>query len=355
MKIFSIPFAFQLLFYTGSNIKKEFYKPLVKELVAELPIDNIQYKSFPCEKPTFLNDTVIISHSFGGYLALKDYIQNSTNIKGLILVNSHTNNGKSMPYPSIPNSDIQVPYLVINGEKDGRLSKYAVLEDYWDLMEDNNVAFCNYILKPEWGHFDAFEPEHVHELSNIIKSFLSSKIIKTETKKEMKINHESLSREMFTKYGYNKQNIMRNCYSYDSSIGFFDYLLKLNVPEFHYKWIHFVLFLSSSPKSFNVLYTDAKKNILFKSKHVSQQEFENGYKNHFESKEISESIVFFPKKLPTNLYGLYTWLLCSPTIRHVDGKINVSYFYLPLPDDRVYYKIKNSKKVVKLHTVVYCE
>ena len=205
-------------------------------------------------------------------------------------------------------------------------------------------------MKPNWGHFDAFEPEHVHELSKIISSFVSSKIIKTETKKEPE--YDSLTHAMFLKYGYNKQNIMKNCYSYDNSIGFFDYLLKLNVPGFHYKWIHFILFLSSSPKSFNVLYTDAKTNILIKSKNVCQEEFEQGYKNHFESKEISDSIVFLPKKLPTNLYGLYTWLLCSPSLKHVNGKMYVYYFYLPLPDERVYYKIKNSKKVVKLHTVV---
>lgn len=350
MKIFSTLSAFQLLLYTGSNIKKEFYNPLVKNLVTELPIENVQYKSFPCEKPTIFNETVIISHSFGGYLAIKDYIQNSTNIKGLILINSHTNNGKSMPYPSISNTQIQVPYLILNGEKDTRLSKYAILEDYWDLVEDNNLEFCNYILKEEWGHFNAFETEHVQELSNIIKSFISSKVILS--KKEDNSIYKSLSHKTFTKYGYNKQNIINNCYSFDNSIGFFDYLLKLNIPGFHYKWIHFILFLSFSPKSSSGLYTDAKTNILFKSKNVCPEAFEKGYKKHFESKEISDSIVFLPKKLPTNLYGLYTWLLCSPTIKNVNKKIHVSYFYLALPDERIYYKIKNSKKVVKLYTVI---
>ena len=339
MKLLKHFLGFHFLFYKGSHVTEETYKPLQKQLELKIPIDSFQFHD-----SSNLNEnekeTVFIAHSFGGYFAMNDCLKNNTNIDALILINSHSNIAKRAIYPSIDEGKLQIPTLFITAENDSRLPLENVVSDMWEMIEKENLKNSRYIFFNDWNHFDAFSENNVEKVSLIIRDFLEQH---TNDSLYMQKKNEALQ-----KYGFETKYFTPHYISFDYTLNMFDYLLKLNIPRVHFIWIHNLLFLYSKPSEFfNYGFTDFTNSILLKTKNVISSDIERNYQKQIFSDNVKEKIIFHRIPLPMNIFGLYTWLFGIPPITKKHGHVHIFYFMLPLPDNVFYYKLPSYSRTLR--------
>lgn len=136
-------------FFPGSGIPVSTYTRFLQELQYSdcklNPVNNINISI----RPSVLmpENTVLIGHSFGGsiclWLALFDKAINRNNVKACILINSHFNQRRVMPYPPININKLDIPVLVMLSEHDNKLPLFKSLDDKLYVKEQNitNVQF----------------------------------------------------------------------------------------------------------------------------------------------------------------------------------------------------------------------
>lgn len=136
-------------FFPGSGIPVSTYAQFLQELQYSdcklNPVNNIHISI----RPSILmpKNTVLIGHSFGGsiclWLALFDKATNRNNVNACILINSHFNQRRVMPYPPININKLDIPVLVMLNEHDNKLPLFKALDDKLYVKEQNitNVQF----------------------------------------------------------------------------------------------------------------------------------------------------------------------------------------------------------------------
>lgn len=148
--IFSV-ISYKFRFLKGSFIKNSFYQPFFDELKSEHSIEFQEYLDFS----NYDKETILISHSFGGFFALLHGIKNPEKIRAIILVNSHFNQNYQMPYFAIRLKYVSQPTLVIYTSKDNKLPAEKVKEDELEAIKEKeiNKKFIGY----EGTHTSLFE------------------------------------------------------------------------------------------------------------------------------------------------------------------------------------------------------
>ena len=136
-------------FFPGSGIPLSTYTQFLQELQYSdcklNPMNNINISI----RPSIImpENTVLIGHSFGGsiclWLALFDKAINRNNVKACILINSHFNQRRVMPYPRININGLDIPILIMLDEHDNKLPLFKALDDKLYVKEQNitNVQF----------------------------------------------------------------------------------------------------------------------------------------------------------------------------------------------------------------------
>lgn len=168
-------------FLPGSGIKKEYYDHFLQHLRSttsrELDIRYMNY--FPFDHTP--NNTILIGHSFGGFMCLiysiRDIIRNEHHIRLCVLLNSHFNEGNVMMYPGINMSLVLIPTLVILGAKDNRLPLDKARDDYARAI-DRNVTHVNFHIT-NGTHFSIFsQPNETYVCVTRILDFFRENNIK---------------------------------------------------------------------------------------------------------------------------------------------------------------------------------
>ena len=117
-------------FFPGSRISVSTYTQFLQELQYPDCKLNPANKINISTRPSVLmpENTVLIGHSFGGsiclWLALFDKAINRNNVKACILINSHFNQRRVMPYPPININGLDIPVLVMLNEHDNHPKPY---------------------------------------------------------------------------------------------------------------------------------------------------------------------------------------------------------------------------------------
>ena len=88
--VLNIVKAYHIYFCRGSFIDKSMYSNFLRQLQVKLPDSKVEYQDYIAWKD-FPEDSILIGHSFGGFVSLLHTMNNPENVKACILLNSHFN------------------------------------------------------------------------------------------------------------------------------------------------------------------------------------------------------------------------------------------------------------------------
>jgi hypothetical protein len=306
--------AYQICIYPGSRVPSYEYQRLQKELQTKTqqPVEILTgydlCRSFP-------NDTYIVGHSFGGTFGILDAYKDR--VRGLVLLNSHFNSDWVMPYPGLPITT-EKNVLAILGDKDDRLPIEKCVGDI-----QNSPSNVVYRIIKNMTHFSGLST-HVDEVVDSIMEFINATEKNQTVRPRLTPDIEFLTRP-FRLSGF--VNI-------GESVGLLDALLRSSGMPC-WKNLHFLWFLSSKPlNGLNFLY-ETSRDVLFKTDNVSVSELF----------PIHRPIVTKTIDLPTNLFSLARWLVCSPRIDQKNDRVEMQIYRFPIRDDVVYYKTPSRKRI----------
>jgi len=343
--------TFTLVFYGGSHINKNDYKPILDQLPHNIVFkdSNLNSALDICFNKTEKQSKILIGHSFGGYYALNDYLKYPDNVKGIILLNSHTNSARKALYPGVDYRKLHTPILTILGKKDQRLSLNYGLHDMWQSQE-NNKGNTFYIVDDDYDHFNTYN-QYANYTAKIMNSFIANiemknkKFDKYGFKKYLKVN----------KYDYTTEKLVPKLISFNKPLNMLDGLFKLILPDYFYDWCHNVLFLNTLPTKWsNTMFTDYTDSILIKTYNYQDNLNDTYIKSFYDSSINCNTTKIVSINLPSTLVGLYRWLLCIPTIKISNNIYTVYYYKLDMKDANVmpniknmtYYKLPHPKKLI---------
>lgn len=145
--------AYYIYFCRGSFIDKSTYSQFLKQLQKRLPGSTIEYQDY-IDWKEFPKDTILIGHSFGGFVSLLHAMNNPENVKACVLVNSHFNHNFQMPYLCMSMHKIKQPVLCIFTDYDEQLPCKKVFQD-WDVALKERMVNKQFEMY-EGTHFSIF-------------------------------------------------------------------------------------------------------------------------------------------------------------------------------------------------------
>ena len=168
--ILNIVNAYNIYFCRGSFIDKSTYSNFLRELQATLPESNVEYQDYiTCTE--FPEDSILIGHSFGGFVSLLHTMNNPENVKACILLNSHFNHNFQMPYLCVSMHKVKQPVLCIFTNFDEQLPCEKVFQD-WQVATNEKMDNKHFELY-DGTHFSIFtQQEKVTLISDRIAKFV---------------------------------------------------------------------------------------------------------------------------------------------------------------------------------------
>lgn len=162
--------SYHIYFSRGSFIDKSMYSNFLRELQAKLPDSNVEYQDYITWKG-FSKNTILIGHSFGGFVSLLHTMNHPENVKACVLLNSHFNHNTQMPYLRVSMHTIKQPVLCIFTDMDEQLPYEKVFQD-WEVAVTNKME--NKIFDFYTGtHFSMFtHKEQIDRVSDRIVKFI---------------------------------------------------------------------------------------------------------------------------------------------------------------------------------------
>ena len=142
-------------------------------------------------------------------------------------------------------------------------------------------------------------------------------------------------------YGFQptKEFLFPKGYDCRNPLSIFDFMLQLFWKKFFWDWTHFIYFLSLSPSQYSFPHYEYKGDLLVKTQNLSFESLCHHHKSLFLNQE---DMRYCSITLPSNLFGLYTWLLIPTPTKNK----TICVFELNLPANRTYYKITHPEKYI---------
>lgn len=162
--------AYNIYFYRGSFIDRSIYTDFLTHLQDRLPDSNVEHQDY-ITRNEFPKDSILIGHSFGGFVSLLYTMKNPEKVKACVLVNSHFNHNFQMPYLRVSMHKIKQPVLCIFTNYDEQLPCEKVFQD-WDVALKKQMKNKQFELY-EGTHFSLFTHRtHVNLLGDSIVKFI---------------------------------------------------------------------------------------------------------------------------------------------------------------------------------------
>lgn len=340
MKIFSFFTSFQILFYKGSHIHTDRYKPLVESLTQNHhKIDIVEGSFIKQWSPlnTFNDSTILIGHSLGGYHALVDYrrFRNTHDIKGIILLNSHFNSRHKAIYPAIDQESIDCPVLTILSGKDERLPMRIALDDIYDKI-DKCIPDKFYFINPTFAHFSGIATESNSQTRTIagqMNHFIEGIAYKNLTR--------LVENDMSRIFRVSTQDIIPKAIDLSRSFHFFDALLSVCLPKAVWKFYHWVYFLTQKPDfNCNYIFT-SDDSIYLKTRGCNASSIDSVIEKLSFHKPVDRLLIRLPSIHPSILF----WLHLPLCIREKEGRLQIPIVHLPVNNSTDYFKIPHPYKI----------
>ena len=166
---------YNIVFLRGSFVSKLFYTPFIHSLQKKLLDKKIESTIefgdyFPLQN--YKNNTILLSHSFGGSFALLHCLADNTNcIRGCVLINSHFNQRNKMPYPGFILRSIKQSVFTILNNCDEKLPLAKSIDDLQVKIKENLTN--KFFVINNGTHFSTFQNyEEVDHATNQILSYI---------------------------------------------------------------------------------------------------------------------------------------------------------------------------------------
>jgi hypothetical protein len=342
-----LPLFFQVLLYRGSHVPKTVYEPLAGALQHRLADLNVTVRvegASVFRRRSFLEPTVVVGHSFGGYFALLDALRDQersrTTLKGVVLLNSHFNSRRAAwYYPGVDQEKVLCPVLTVAGGNDERLALLHVLSDLWETL-DMDLPLKFYKVYPNATHFSTLLEERVVD---DIEVFVRSVARQTFDKVRERVKPSE------TRFGYLplSQMIPRGR-DFSRSVHLVDGLFRIILSKTFWTWLHHIAFLMQTPDAYqNFVFTDHGDHILIKSCNLSLEEVQRLCQSLLPIHYTTRTTVL---RVPPNVWGLYLWLLLPLAWRmSVDDEATIEWpiLHLPVKENVDYYKILHPRRVLR--------
>jgi hypothetical protein len=327
------PLLFQCIFYTGSWVEENKYKPLVSQINNNPCVENVRFHKFFETPPKDRNDTILIGHSLGGYFALQDAKNYPEQVAGVILLNSHFNSRGVMPYPTIPISEIDVPVLTVLGGQDDRLPIKKAMDDAWECAQEQESLKFFHVNK-EFTHWTGItERSGQEQIIDPINKFIDA----LETRNYTKIRNSETHSNRFRPELY---HLSTDAVVASQSVNVIDAILGLVMPKALWKFAHFLWFLTSKPDEIlSFLFVD-DDHIFLKGKDRDKKNY------NVLLKEWVRDLPFEVRDyhLPVIHPSIFLWLWSPLKPKWKDGKIIAPRMILEVNNQTTYYKVPNPRK-----------
>ena len=341
-----------MLLYRGSHIPTYKYTPLLDSLrgrFKDLNVTTIETRDYSMfgNPASFSEPTVLVGHSFGGYFALLDALEDqkkSNNIKGVVLLNSHFNSRRTNWYSAIPQADIVAPTLTIAGAKDKALPLKHVLSDLWEKV-DERLPNKFYKIYPEFSHFSGLSGVGGDKDTETIAEDIEVLVRSVYHNDVKAVKEWCLPSEKNFSYSPLSSMVPRGR-DWTNSVSLVDGLLKIVLPHYFWKWLHHITFVMQKPTPYeNVVFTDNGDHILIKACNLSPDEVTTLCRHSLPEVYKTRFIV---TKVSSTLCGLYQWLLCPLRVR-TDNKGITEWpvLHLPVKENVDYYKVMHPRQLLK--------
>lgn len=162
--------AYHIYFCRGYFIDKTMYSNFLRELQVRLPDSNVEYQDSIVWKE-FPEDTILIGHSFGGFVSLLHTMNHPEHVKACVLLNSYFNNNMQMPYLCMSMHTIKQPVLCIFTDMDEQLPCEKVFQN-WEIAVTNkmNNKFFDFYSGTRYSMFT--HQEQINLISDRIVKFV---------------------------------------------------------------------------------------------------------------------------------------------------------------------------------------
>jgi hypothetical protein len=326
--------AFQFILLKGSFINDHLYQSYIKQTsqLIQHPITIQESNLFQRNK--YDNDTILIGHSFGGYLALLDYLHNRDKIKGIILINSHFNYPKKAIYPSINPLKITIPVLTILGGQDDKLPLDI---SYWETQKKVELDLKDkyYYIYPSMDHLNGFLDNNYTKYNSMLSSIFINNIIEQNM-----TQIQTICQFYQKKYQWEPCSFINDKINFSNSFHFIDLLFKIIWGDNLWNQIHFLLFLYFKPIDTNGIFI-SDNSIFIKSKDLDIYQLIENYKSlHPILSNYQPKIIKLPSFYP---YSMTKWLHSTPSILQNQ---TFEVFQIPFWKEINYYKFPNPNLII---------
>jgi hypothetical protein len=358
-----IPFisSYRVFFSPGSRIPYHYYQPFLNKLES-----SIKQPILPYNDTNNKEECIVIGHSFGGSIAICDYLLglqknniSTSNITGIILINSHFNQRTKMPYIPLNAHHVNIPTLTILNNNDERLPLHASVDDFLVSYQEN-ITDKYYIIN-NGTHFSSFENElQMNLVINQVANFI----------------HQIRKKHFYRSSYIQNYTIYRHSWFFQDR-PLYNTIIRPN----------FLRFLVSKPIPNNSLYLNHKYNLLKSNKINITQMLDNYYDlyikynitnlrdTHYKDvTNVTDTIqkvfpsfvkgvniwtflllIEFTAKMAINEFFYKTqipgfllyWFTYEPRISIKDSKLTCEVLSIPIKDNIVYYKFPSKHKLLE--------
>jgi len=339
------PLMFQVLFYTGSWIGRDTYRPLLEKLnpTAVLPARPVLFHPLNrnSNSTDMERDTILVGHSLGGWFALRDAMRFQDRVAGVVLINSHFNGRGAMPYPGIDSDQVVCPVLTLLGGQDERLPVDKAMDD---LLDDIQTRRTNryVIVHPHRGHFSGIADNDTIALRNVtedIHMFMTS--IKSRNTQPL----DRRCRPLVDRLAPRLEELTPFVTMTSRSSSLLDEMLRVVGPRYLWKWIHWWWFLLSKPTTTNHYMHEDAGHVLWKGDHKDLERLYTAA-SRWSGEHTSFQIEVY--QLPSVHPAILAWLSFPlfPRKSDKDNILRIPVLVLKVNENISYYKIPHPHRIM---------
>lgn len=364
----SLPYGINVIIYPGSLKAKESYGFLKDSLVEKLQIEGYmrgQHKagqnvSSHVEVADFRfwrkypKNTFLVGHSFGGSKILCDFTLRDTvsrffgpfvknglsNVKGLVLVNSHFNHGRKMPYSKFNMEEIKVPVLSLLAKGDKQLPFPRAIDDLF--QKDRLLQKDKHYLVYNGTHDDiCFDKHIIEDLSGEMAKFMLA---------PKKYNTNDIEKNYLW---YSKMPAIPLSTDVSKTFNVFDaiYYIALYPAWYALHFLYFLVTKAADGENFQFSFDTAS---LIKTHNVTSYDIET----YMRKVVLNGPVAFSPRdiefkwiNLPSIHPAILWWLFADPKIYKEEATkntITIELFRLPIKGKVVYYKVPTRRSLLEI-------